>query len=55
MPVEMLAEGPAAEQAEAAWNDDVLIWGRKGWGQVARLCRWARDIGADLPSGWCEP
>lgn len=28
-------------------------WGRRGWAQVARLCRWVRDIG--LPTPVCDP
>lgn len=47
-PVEALTD----EAAERAWNDAVLIWGRDGWAAVARLCTWARDMGAPVD---CEP
>lgn len=32
--------------AEAEWGDAVLLWGRAGWAQVARLCAWAKKTGA---------
>lgn len=33
-------------KAESDWNDSVLLWGREGWQQVGRLCRWAQRNGA---------
>lgn len=43
----------AALAAEDKWNDDVLIWGRAGWLQVARICRWAENVAGDLPGVEC--
>lgn len=43
---------PAAREAEAGWNDEILLWGRAGWKQVARLCRWARGHGSPVE---CPP
>ncbi|MDF0490039.1 hypothetical protein PX554_18045 [Sphingomonas sp. H39-1-10] len=39
-----LKPGKEGEDAANAWNDQVLIWGRTGWAQVGRLCRWAADM-----------
>ena len=35
--------------AQAAAEYDVAIesWGERGWLQVARICRWARGLGAE--------
>lgn len=35
----------AAIDAENAWDDAVLIWGRSGWAAVGRVCRWAESLG----------
>ncbi|WP_343347690.1 hypothetical protein WJT74_05240 [Sphingomicrobium sp. XHP0239] len=32
------------QDAEDAWDDEVRVWGGRGWAQVARLCRWAVDV-----------
>ena len=34
--------------AQAAADYDIAIesWGTRGWQAVARICRWARDLGA---------
>lgn len=44
--------------AEAAWWNEVLIWGRGEHGKVQRICRWADTLGREykqqLPKGWCE-
>lgn len=40
-----------AQKVGDAWNDDVLIWGRTGWDQNARVCRWARGLGAKDTAG----
>lgn len=46
----------AALAAEAEWNDGILIWGREGWLQVGRICRWAEDLAGDVPDLECpEP
>lgn len=40
---------PAAINSDKALNDydaSVEAWGEAGWLQVARICRWARDMGA---------
>lgn len=37
-----------AEAAEDRWNDEILLWGRRGWDQVARICRWAEGHGAKV-------
>lgn len=41
LPVEAFEE-PAVEDQ---WRDDVLIWGREGWRQVGRLCRYFKGRG----------
>jgi hypothetical protein len=46
-PVEALTDA----DAERRWNDAVLIWGRDGWRQVGRLCRWANGMGATVECG----
>jgi hypothetical protein len=35
--------------AQAAANYDIAIegWGERGWRAVARICRWAKDNGAE--------
>ena len=48
-PLEALTD-PAAE---AKWWDDVLLWGRDHKNKVARVCKWAKDLGNDVPAGWC--
>jgi hypothetical protein len=44
---------PEALEAEAGWNDQVLIWGRAGWRTVGRICRWAEDVAGDIPDLDC--
>jgi hypothetical protein len=44
VPIEAAQPGKAGEEANTAWNDKVLIWGRTGWAQVGRLCQWAVDM-----------
>lgn len=39
----------AAKEAEDRWGDQVLLWGREGWQQVGRLCRWAAGHGSPVP------
>jgi hypothetical protein len=41
--------------AEDKWHDDVLAWGRKGWAQNARVCRWAVDLKMAVPKDYCAP
>lgn len=38
---DVLISDEAANEYDAA----VLIWGREGWAQVRRLCRWAAGAG----------
>lgn len=45
----------AAIEAEEGWNDAVLIWGRAGWRQVGRICRWAEEVGGDIEGLDCPP
>ena len=52
-PVEALGDGPEADAAEDRWWNDVLAWGRMGWGNVRRTCEWAETMGKELPDGWC--
>lgn len=48
-PIEALDPGETGARAEHDWNDAVLLWGREGWQQVGRICRWAERNGmADL-------
>lgn len=41
------------EHYQDLWWKDALAWGRQGWGQNARVCQWSRDMGKELPRGWC--
>lgn len=52
-PETALQPGEAGQQDEDAWRDEVLAWGRKGWAQNARVCRWAVDLGLKVPKGYC--
>lgn len=52
-PVAALEPGEAGQLAEDAWRDEILIWGRKGWAQNARVCKWATELGLDVPKGYC--
>ena len=49
-PLEALSD-PAAE---TKWWNDVLLWGRDNRDKVARVCKWAKDLGNDVPAGWCD-
>lgn len=46
------AEALTDPELEQAWNDEVLIWGRDGWHQVARLCRFFKGHGMAIA---CPP
>jgi len=48
-PVEALAD-PAVE---AAWWNDVLLWGRDHQNKLSRVCKWAVDLKYEVPDGWC--
>ncbi|MDH7640454.1 hypothetical protein [Sphingomonas oryzagri] len=37
------------DHASAAYGSEVEAWGKRGWGQVAAMCRWASDHGMVLP------
>lgn len=41
--------------AQAAANYDIAVegWGDRGWRQIARLCRWAEEMG--MPDISCPP
>lgn len=52
-PEAALALDDAGEAAERAWWNDVLLWGRDHQGKVARICTWARDLGLEVPAGYC--
>lgn len=62
-PVEALEECPTdrrtdpcpAQEAEDLWWSEVLAWARTGWGNTARTCIWARDLGKPIPEEWCKP
>lgn len=43
----------AALDAEERYEDDVLVWGRAGWLQVGRICRWAEGLVGDIPDVDC--
>lgn len=53
-PVAALEPGPAGEQAERAWWNEVLLWGRGERARVVRICQWARDLGMQLPADYCH-
>ena len=50
-PVEIVTSEAAAD----AYDIELELWGERGWATVGRVCRWAEDMGADLPPGWCGP
>jgi len=52
-PEAALAPGAAGEQAERAWWNDVLVWGREHHDRLARVCTWAKDLGLELPADYC--
>lgn len=52
-PVEALQPGQAGEDAEKAWWNSVLLWGRGEHDKVVRICGWARDLKMPLPSDYC--
>lgn len=39
-----------AIEAEEAYNDRVLLWGRGGWDAVGRLCGWAKRVFEGVPA-----
>lgn len=46
----------AALDAEDSWHDAILLWGRDGWNQVGRLCRWAVKVNKGPIAGLdCPP
>lgn len=53
-PAAALEPGPLAAEAERKWNDDMIIWGRKGWQQVRRVCEYHVRLGLKVPPGWCR-
>jgi hypothetical protein len=53
-PDEALQPGPAGEAAEDAWWNSVLLWGRDEHGKVERICKWAVDLGLEVPDGFCD-
>lgn len=50
-----LQPGQAGKDAENAWWNLVLIWGRGEHDKVVRVCKWARDLKMPLPAGYCGP
>lgn len=53
-PIEALSPGEAGAAAEKAWWNSVLLWGRNHHDKVARVCKWAVDLGYKLPAGYCD-
>lgn len=41
----MKIEALASDQAANDYDNAVLAWGRRGWLQVGRVCRWAAENG----------
>jgi|GEM_PF-2025814 len=41
-------EQAKGEAGYEAFNQAVLDWGRRGWSQVARACRWTAEHGVKL-------
>lgn len=54
-PEAALEPTPAGEEAERAWWNSVLIWGRGEHDKIVRVCNWARDLKMELPAGYCGP
>ena len=53
-PEAALQPGPEGEAAERAWWNDALLWGRTHRDRLSRVCNWARDLGMELPRGYCD-
>jgi hypothetical protein len=53
-PDEALQPGPAGEVAEDTWWNSVLLWGRGEHDKVERICKWAVDLGLEVPDGFCD-
>ena len=49
-PVEALTD----PNVEAAWWNDVLLWGRNHHDKVSRICKWSKDLGHEVPDDWCD-
>ncbi len=47
-PTNLRSDPCPAEDAERGHSDATLLWGREGWRQVQRLCRWAKGLGAKV-------
>ena len=52
-PIDALKPGAVGEKAEARWWSDVLGWGRIHHDRVKRICIWSRDLGLEVPAGYC--
>lgn len=52
-PAAALQPGQAGEDAEAAWWNRILLWGRGEHAKVARICKWAVDLGLEVPKDYC--
>ena len=46
---ELSVEAVASDNALALHDDEVEVWGERGWEAVARICRWSVTNGASLP------
>lgn len=42
------AETVTSAQAAAEYDIALESWGERGWAAVARICRWAKGLGADV-------
>lgn len=54
-PEAALEPGPTGQLAEEQWWTDVLGWGRTHHDRLARVCKWAVDLGLEVPEGYCGP
>lgn len=52
-PVAAFVGGEAGRKAEEEWWTATLLWGRAHRDRVQRICRWARELKAELPAGYC--
>ena len=52
-PQEALLPGEVGEQAEDAWTNAMIIWGRTHHDRLARVCAWHRDLKLKVPDGYC--
>lgn len=52
-PTNLRSDPCPAEEAERAWWNQEILWGRGHHDRVKRICQWAVDLKAPIPKGYC--